>query len=395
MKIETLDDPFSATEQSSHRLSDRTYSNQNSSNFFNFWEILRIAQKWWWLVLTISIVSILTTAYFVRKITPVYKATSTIEVKQEERQILGEASAVENFVVDNEFFETQIQLLKSQTLAGDIVDQFNLLSDPEFTLEEGSRDVRRKFATDMFAQKLQVSAVGRSRLIQVSFEHTNPSIAAEISNAVTDTFVTYNLERKYNATSYARDFIEDRLKFTKDILEKSERELVDYAKVNDLVTLRDTQGNVSPGFLASESLVALNAELLNARTRRVELEHKYNIHEKQGSPVFGQSEGGVLEALRLSHTELTSEYIEKSAIYVPEFPIMVELQERIDYIASQIATETSLLQSNADSKVKEEYDVALATEQELNDRFNTLKDCLLYTSPSPRDRTRSRMPSPA
>ena len=243
MKIETLDDPFSATEQSSHRLSDRTYSNQNSSNFFNFWEILRIAQKWWWLVLTISIVSILTTAYFVRKITPVYKATSTIEVKQEERQILGEASAVENFVVDNEFFETQIQLLKSQTLAGDIVDQFNLLSDPEFTLEEGSRDLRRKFATDMFAQKLQVSAVGRSRLIQVSFEHTNPSIAAEISNAVTDTFVTYNLERKYNATSYARDFIEDRLKFTKDILEKSERELVDYAKVNDLVTLRDTQGN--------------------------------------------------------------------------------------------------------------------------------------------------------
>ena len=374
MKIETLDDPFSATEQSSHRLSDRTYSNQNSSNFFNFWEILRIAQKWWWLVLTISIVSILTTAYFVRKITPVYRATSTIEVKQEERQILGEASAVENFVVDNEFFETQIQLLKSQTLAGDIVDQFNLLSDPEFTLEEGSRDLRRKFATDMFAQKLQVSAVGRSRLIQVSFEHTNPSIAAEISNAVTDTFVTYNLERKYNATSYARDFIEDRLKFTKDILEKSERELVDYAKVNDLVTLRDTQGNVSPGFLASESLVALNAELLNARTRRVELEHKYNIHEKQGSPVFGQSEGGVLEALRLSHTELTSEYIEKSAIYVPEFPIMVELQERIDYIASQIATETSLLQSNADSKVKEEYDVALATEQELNDRFNTLKE---------------------
>ena len=28
-------------------------------------------------------------------------------------------------------------------------------------------------------------------------------------------------------------------------------------------------------------------------------------------------------------------------------------------------------------------------------RFNNTKDCLLYTSPSPRDRTRSRMPSSA
>ena len=30
-----------------------------------------------------------------------------------------------------------------------------------------------------------------------------------------------------------------------------------------------------------------------------------------------------------------------------------------------------------------------------NDAFDQLRDCLLYTSPSPRDRTRSRMPSSA
>ena len=31
----------------------------------------------------------------------------------------------------------------------------------------------------------------------------------------------------------------------------------------------------------------------------------------------------------------------------------------------------------------------------LGDKFRRLCDCLLYTSPSPRDRTRSRMPSSA
>ena len=34
-------------------------------------------------------------------------------------------------------------------------------------------------------------------------------------------------------------------------------------------------------------------------------------------------------------------------------------------------------------------------EKELKDYVSRCKDCLLYTSPSPRDRTRSRMPSSA
>ena len=35
------------------------------------------------------------------------------------------------------------------------------------------------------------------------------------------------------------------------------------------------------------------------------------------------------------------------------------------------------------------------TEIEFNQRFESERTCLLYTSPSPRDRTRSRMPSSA
>ncbi len=351
------------------------YTGPADSNFagFNIWDLFRVLSRWWWVIALITLVSLLVTFYVVSQATPVYMASSIIEVKQQERQIFNQDSEVENFVVDSEFFNTQIELLRSDTLAGDIIDQFNLTADPEFTTIEGTRVEKRNMAISAFATKLNVVAVGRSRLIKVSFEHTNPRKARDIANAVTESFVTYNLERKYNATSYARDFIEDRLRSTKEILEKSERELVEYAATNDLVTVQDTQGNVSPGFLASESLVALNSELLNARTKRIELEQKYNIAKNQDSPVSA-SEGRVLADLRRTHTDLTAEYIEKSAIYVPEFPVMVELQSRIDYIAEQIEAETDFLQGQGLSALKAEYDVALGSEQNLQNRFLALKN---------------------
>ena len=41
------------------------------------------------------------------------------------------------------------------------------------------------------------------------------------------------------------------------------------------------------------------------------------------------------------------------------------------------------------------FDARLQTLDEEADRILTVESCLLYTSPSPRDRTRSRMPSSA
>ncbi len=344
-----------------------------NSDGFNIAEILRVLLRWWWLIAAITLISTLLTFYFVNKVTPVYMASSIIEIKQQERQIFDQNSDVENFVVDSEFFNTQIELLKSDSLADDIIKQFNLTSDSEFVINpEGSREAKRLSAINSFSNKLRVGAVGRSRLIRVSFEHTSPDMAAKIANAVTDSFITYNLERKYNATSYARSFIEDRLKTTKDILESSERELVKYASDNNLVTVKDGQGNVSPGFLASESLIALNSELLNARTARIEKEQKYNIAKSSETPVSA-SDTGVLTDLRRTHTQLTAEYMEKGAIYVPEFPIMRELQERINFIAQQIEQEATSLEGRGLSALKAEYDIALGAEQDIQNRFQALR----------------------
>ena len=50
-------------------------------------------------------------------------------------------------------------------------------------------------------------------------------------------------------------------------------------------------------------------------------------------------------------------------------------------------------QDDAERKKNYNCDITYATNSELG--FDYLRDCLLYTSPSPRDRQKSRMPSSA
>jgi len=101
---------------------------QETSKGFSIWDIIRIILRWWWLIVTIVLVTLLVTGLVVSRITPVYMASSVIEVKQQERQIFDNNSEVQDFTVDDEFFNTQIELLRSDSLASDIIDQFNLLS---------------------------------------------------------------------------------------------------------------------------------------------------------------------------------------------------------------------------------------------------------------------------
>jgi len=79
----------------------------------------------------------------------------------------------------------------------------------------------------LIGMNLGVAPVGRSRLIKVSFQHSDPSKAALITNSLTDSFINNSVSRKFNATAYARDFLETRLAAVKTSLENAERDLVE------------------------------------------------------------------------------------------------------------------------------------------------------------------------
>ena len=95
----------------------------------------------------------------------------------------------------------------------------------------------------------------------ISFDSPSAEWAARIANGVADSYVTSNLERRYGATAYARNFLKERLEELKLKLEESEKALVAYAEEKELigdVKAVSKDGKESGQSLADSDLAALN-----------------------------------------------------------------------------------------------------------------------------------------
>jgi len=318
---------------------------QDETGLIDFWQILRVLQRWWWLIALIVTLITAATAVSLFRATPMYKASTLLEVKQEERNVVN-VSEVESVVVDQEFLTTQIELLQSESLLESTVESLNLLRDPYLAAIDNPewqalpRDERVRSVVLNLGGGLNVSPVGRSLLIRVSIEHDNPSQAAKIANELTKNYIDNGLARKLNATSFASNFLEERLETVRASLEDAERELVAYASENDIILVNGEDAQDSTGSLDMTALKTLNTELTAASVARVEAETAYN-QSLQSSFTNDLLENDALSRLKSARIDLNSEYLEKLSIYKPSFPQMLELKSRINLYDEEIDAKTS------------------------------------------------------
>ncbi|MCG8442171.1 MAG: Wzz/FepE/Etk N-terminal domain-containing protein, partial [Caulobacterales bacterium] len=208
-----------------------------------FWEILKTLSRRRWLVLGILLIGLTAGAASSLRVTPLYRSAATIEVRAQEARIIEIGNVEPAVTADNQYMATQYALLRSRSLAERVAEVLDLPSDPRYANPEVSRAARLRQATNAVMRGIAVSPVRGSRLISVSYVSPHREESARIANAVAENFIENNLERKYNATAYARRFLEERLQTTKVALEESARQLVDYARDHRIVDLSSAGGS--------------------------------------------------------------------------------------------------------------------------------------------------------
>lgn len=344
---------------------------------FNFWQIWRILRKWGWLIALLTVAATAAAYVLLSRMTPIYSAATTVEVKQQVRNIVGGAN-VEDVNADTEFFTTQIELLKSQSLAETVIEALNLTSDPDFidptdpAMQALPRTQRLQQTLSVYNENLKVSPVGRSRLIELQFEHSDPRRAALIANTIADNFISNAIERKFSAGIYAREFLEERLAAVQDSLETAERDLVQYASDNDILVLGGESGEGGSGSLKKSALVTLDKQLTEARTARMSAQQAFTNAQKADFSLEVLS-SGALNTLKAQRMTLNAEYIRRLAIFKPNFPDMIELKSRIDLFDETIARETSQIVQANRANLETAYQIAQAQEDDLTARVEGLK----------------------
>jgi len=349
------------------------------TNILDFPTLIRILQHWRWLILAAVAAGLALAVLKTLMTTPVYKTSVTLEANPPSVSVTDEDKRERESVMSSfDFVSTQVGLLSSKAVAQRTAEDLNLANNPQFVPQDRDAASRLRSATSVVSGGLKVIPPEEGNLIKFTYESTSPQFAALIANGIADSFINTALQRRYEASAYARNFLERQIAKTRSDLENSERALTAYAQKQGIINLGQTgEGKASStdsSSLQGESLVALNQALAAATARRVAAEGAYRSSIAVGpTSEVAQSSSG----LRGQRATLEAEYQQKRTFMKPDHPEMVSLRSQISELTKQIASETAQMSSGRNNSLLAEYRGALAAEQALQSRVAGLKGQVL------------------
>jgi capsular exopolysaccharide synthesis family protein len=215
---------------------------------------------------------------------------------------------------------------------------------------------------------LSVAPLPDSRLVRIHYDSPNPKEAAAVANAVAENFVNMTLERRYDATGYAKKFLEERIAQVRAALEDSEKQLVEYAGKREIVDFDDKLGNLR------ETLNALSTALVQAETKRIEAEATYvQAQRGGGASALKVLENEAIQSLKARRGELELTYQENLKVYKPGYSKMQQLRRQIEEIDQQISIETATITDTIVDAVRAKFAATVEEEAALRARVHEAK----------------------
>ena len=359
----------------------RSYS---AASVLDFATLMRILHHWRWLVLGAIGVGLALAMLATLLTKPVYRAYVTLEANPPAVAVSDEQSRQQDMQASNtfDFVATQVGLLGSRAVAERTAQELNLANNPDVVGQGAEASQRLNAATSVVQGGLKVTAPETGQLIKFSYDSTSPQLAALVANGIADSFINTSLQRRYEASAYARNFLERQINKTRSDLEKSERAVVAYAQQQGIITTGS--GGVGPdgkpisgsdtNSLQGESLVQLNQALGAATARRVAAEGAYR--EALATGPTSEENNSVLP-LRQELAKLQADYQQKREFMKPEHPEMLSLQSQIDELKRQIAAQSSQASSGRINGLLADYKAALSAEESLRSKVAGLKGDVL------------------
>ena len=314
--------------------------------------------------------------------TKIYSAATTVKIDRVVPKIVNTQTSLVESSSEPGFWQTQLELIKSRSLAERIASSLNL-AQTEFVsagppglwsritgraapkeANSASLQVRQAQAVGMIMGGLSVQPVALSSLVRIRYQSTDPDWAQRISIAAAEQFERSTLDRRFRATRHAREFLEERLQQLKVKLQESEKQLVEYAQQRGIVNADDKQPE------AVANLQAIQNALTAAVTERLKREQLSLLAQSSNSIALPQvMNDKLIQSARDRIGTLQAAYQEKLSVLKPAFPEMVALRAQITESEKQIRTQMDLIKQT----IKAEYESARAQELALIEKLEEVK----------------------
>lgn len=186
-------------------------------------------------ILTMIVAGI--TALYLSTQPPIYKATAILQIP-------------------DIHLETQVEILRSDRITENVITALELSSTPDDPAEETA--VRHQNFITEFKRQLSISPVKNTRLINISYAHQQPQMAAAIANAYASEYIKLNrefqLQQQINSSSQSSGpgWLDEGALRLKNKVSRAEQEISDFLQ-------QDHPGEDSA--ISSNKLQRLTSEL--------------------------------------------------------------------------------------------------------------------------------------
>ena len=340
-----------------------------------------------WLVVGVLVVLNGLAVFAISRVTPRYTAEASLIIGPRQAQVMDMKAVMAGLTGDTDVIESELQMLRSRRVAREVAAKLELDQRPEFnpaglaghapTLRErivtvvnkrtqelasllpaawrsampvpprdteANRDPLAR-ATDVFLTRLYVAPKGRSRVIGVSVESADPVLAAAAANAVTDSYIDYQLRSKLDATEHAHKWLDDRVREMREQVINADQAVEAYRQKVGIM-----QGRT--GTLLAEQSSELGEKIMQAHVNRATAEARLKVATAAlASPrgVLGLPEvqnSPEIVSLRNQESALMQRAAELSRSFGESYPKLAAVRAQMADVQSRMRQEVDRAANN-------------------------------------------------
>ncbi|MBL7184808.1 MAG: polysaccharide biosynthesis tyrosine autokinase [Phycisphaerae bacterium] len=331
--------------------------------------VLHIALRYKWTILVSTILSLAVAFLFLLKATPIYTSSSRVYVEQSGPKIISEYEGV--MTQSGNYLYTQGELIKSTPIVADVVNDSRIKQFRTFA------DVDNLAA--YIKNNLNVSIGRKDDIIAVSFDSPYPVEAAEIVNAVVQSYINYHSTRKRSTVSEVLRILQkEKVKRDEELSDKF-AELLEFARENSEVSLDNQGGNIFFTRLTKLSTAVTDAQLsaLNAKADYEAVKSMEDEPAKIKQFASASSTAGVRIFVNDTETQLKAELraveieLQNARYHCREdHPVTQAIHAKIDRIKQELESQAREFADSYAEVMQLRWTTAMERENELQASFD-------------------------
>lgn len=272
---------------------DTPEAGSDFANMLRQYQHMLLKRKW--LILSLALVFFVLGGIRAAMKTPLYSSTARIQIDREAGKVIEGGATSPSEEGGTEFLRTQYELLKSRALAERVVSALRIYENAEFfkpfeasglgllassKKNQGTSSAELQArAVGIVMSNVTVAPVMQSRLVDLTYLDPSPVRAQQIANAYAEAYVASTLDKRFEANSYAKTFLEDQIRLLQIRLRESENALLQFAERERMVQVTEKSS------IGENNLAAANTALGQIVSERIKNEQLWKQVDK--APAMG------------------------------------------------------------------------------------------------------------